>query len=1491
MAQLDGKRVREVRTGEPLLVDFSGEGSLHLGIDVGSVSCKVAVLDERQRVRYLSYRRTQGRPMPAARAMLSELFGQVPPDRVASIVGTGSAGRALCELLGIDFVNELICQSAAIRFLRPEARTLIEMGGQDSKVIFLADASEAGADQTDMVDFSMNTNCAAGTGSFLDQQASRLGVQIEGEFGALALKSETPPRVAGRCSVFAKSDMIHLQQQATPVHDIVAGLCLGLARNLKSSLCQGKEVTAPVAFCGGVASNAGVVRALEEVFELGEGGLIVPTEHAVTGAIGAVLVQLRQGAGEASSQELRVLLAKLDKHIKQERQVGYRLGALPKPTHAAPASKVHADLLAQAKATGEKIPAYLGVDVGSISTNVVVMDEAQQVLSKAYLMTASRPLEAVRQGLEMVGAQVDGLVEIRGVATTGSGRYLTGDFVGADLVINEITAQATGAAIVDPTVDTIFEIGGQDSKYISLEDGVVVDFEMNHACAAGTGSFLEEQAERLGMSIKEEFANEGFASSAPIRLGERCTVFMESDLLSYQQQGAERPDLTAGLAYSIVTNYLNRVVGHRKVGQKLFFQGGTAFNRAVVSAFEAVTGKPIIVPDHHEVTGALGAAELARRHMAAQAVEAGQARELLASTFRGFDLAHMEYQVRVFECTHCSNNCEIKEVTLPGAEPLYYGSRCDRYNVKKDKAQGKELPDLFRERQQLLEQHAGLDAKGRGGGGQGRRTVGIPLCLSNYQFMPLWSRFWQELGFEVISSGRSSKKVIDDGVELVLSQPCFPVKVAHGHVHALLEHECDFIWLPSLVSMSADYPENVHNQLCPYVQTIPYQVRASLMAKGIDLTGEKHHLLDLPLRFQEGTKGLEKTLLPLTKQVGVSKGAIKGALEAALAAQEAFEQACRARGKEVLDSLAATDKACVIVSRPYNGCDPGVSLNVPSKLRKLGVLAIPIDFLDLASASINEPELQAEMYWKYGQRIFRAGHIIRRDPRLYATYISNFSCGPDSFIISLFKELMTTVEADGSERRKPALVLEIDEHSADAGVVTRLEAFLESLKASESRRLLQSGPETAAGVAATDAQPANSPWRHEWGDCSGRTLYIPWMGDHSHTLAAAFRHCGQPSEVLPMGDEETLRWGRQYTSGKECLPCIITTGDMLKILNRPDFDPEAAAFFMPGSSGPCRFGQYNCLQKLVLKQAGLPNTIPVVSPNQDGNFYEHFQRFRKDATRLAFNGIAAIDLLLKVLLKIRPYEQQAGAADAAYKRCVDRVIEGIEAGLMEGDLLETMEACGQDLATVEVDDSLRRPLVSVVGEIYVRSHHFANDEIVRKLESLGLEVNLASFAEWLYYTNHTRKLMARRWNNYKLLVQNQAKDYIQHRIESRLAGPLESRFGRLAEGKITEVIDVAKPYIHESFEGEAILSIGKIVEMSHAGAAGAVNVMPFTCMPSTIVSAMTRRINVDSNGLPIINISYDGQQDPTLQTRLEAFAHQVKSFDRRERSAATAAAH
>ncbi len=553
-----------VRKLEPL----KGGDGFCLGIDVGSTSSDIVVLDGQQQIIYSSYKRTKGRAAVTLVSQLEELFKVISIDRIGFAAATGSASRLIASLLEIPYANEVSAQATAIAQLYPHfsQATVIEMGGQDSKLIFLKTENN----RLTMADFALNSACAAGTGSFLDQQAGRLGVNIEDEFGKMAISAKNVPTLAGRCSVFAKSDMIHLQQQATPTEEIIAGLCLALARNLKSNLGRGREFIKPTIFTGGVAANIGVVRAMERVLELQTGQLIVPKEHFFTGAIGAVL------AATKDSNKLKI--DKLYEYLNSQRGIlenAPRKEALSRPFYPPPKG----DIRQLPPDSRGKIEAYLGVDVGSISTNVVVIDSQKNVLAKAYLMTAGRPLEAVKKGLQMVAEELAGRVEIKGAATTGSGRYLTGDFIGADIVINEITAQATGAAIVNPAVDTIFEIGGQDSKYISLNNGVVVDFEMNHACAAGTGSFLEEQAQRLGISIKDEFAQLAFESKSPIKLGERCTVFMESDLLSYQQQGAGTEDLVAGLSYSIVANYLNRVVGRRKIGDNICFQGGTAFNQ------------------------------------------------------------------------------------------------------------------------------------------------------------------------------------------------------------------------------------------------------------------------------------------------------------------------------------------------------------------------------------------------------------------------------------------------------------------------------------------------------------------------------------------------------------------------------------------------------------------------------------------------------------------------------------------------------------------------------------------------------------------------------------------------------------------------------------------------------------------------------------------------------------------------------------------------
>jgi len=1420
---------------------------LYVGLDVGSTSSDVVVLNDRNEVVFSDYQRTVGRPIETVRAQLDELLGQINPSDVALAAATGSTGRFVAELLGIVFVNEVPAQAAAVGYLYPslERATIIEMGGQDSKLIFLT--RENG--QHRVRDFALNTACAAGTGSFLDQQAQRLGVAIEGEFGGLAVQSTNVPRMAGRCSVFAKSDMIHLQQLATPVCDIIAGLCLALVRNLKSNVGCGRMFVKPIVFTGGVAANAGVVKAIERVFELDDGELLVPREHFFTGAIGAVL--LAKGCTSKAGSEIE--LGKIDNFLAERGSAlkrAPRREPLPKPSMSEPKSPVYEELLNEAS---EPIEAYLGVDVGSLSTNVVVMDRQRQILAKAYLMTAGRPLEAIRSGLSDIGRRVEGRVRIVGAAATGSGRYLTGDFIGADVVINEITAQAAGAAIVNSEVDTIFEIGGQDSKYISLENGVVVDFEMNHACAAGTGSFLEEQAQRLGIKIEKEFAELAFKSKAPIKLGERCTVFMESDLLSYQQQGACTEDLVAGLSYSIVTNYLNRVVGRRRIGDNICFQGGTAFNGAVWAAFEQVTGKAIMVPDHHEVTGALGAAAIVADYMKEQKEEGPDSP---ATKFKGFEqLVSVDYTVESFACEHCANNCEIRRVVLAGSEPLYYGSRCDRYNLKKRTAKVEGV-DAFAYRRETMLEYAGL------GGGQDkaagtRPTIGIPQALIFWQQLPLFSRFFKSLGFDVVLSGRTSKRTIRLGVESVTAQPCFPVKVTYGHVAELISKKVDHIFLPSIVSMTASFPGNDHNQLCPYVQSIGYQVKTAFADK---LGATK--ILCPVIRLGEGDKPARRSFVEIGRELGVSASAARSALVEGLAAQRGFEQALREKGKEILDGLAPGRKLFVLVSRPYNGCDEGMNLELPRKLAEMGGVAMPLDMLELGEARLGDKSLHESVYWSYGQKILRAAEVIKSDERLFGIYLSNFSCGPDSFLLTFFKDIMG---------EKPCLQLEMDEHSADAGVITRLEAFLESLKnyhlhSTQDKRALKT--QKVSGSLSKE-----------------RTLYIPYMGDCAYGIAACMRGYGLRAEVMPIADESTLVQGRAFTSGKECLPCAMTSGDMLTVTQAEGFDSAKAAFFMPSGSGPCRFGMYNCLHRLILKYAGTPD-VPVLAPNQNGGFYQELcDQLSGGSARLSVTGgfmrdiwtaVVGVDLLHKAILRVRPYAVNSGHAQNVYEKMLGQWLLAIENRRPLSEMREVMGAISDYLGAVKLDGVNSKPKIGIVGEIYVRSHPFANMNLVSRLEKLGAACDLASLAEWIYYTNFTRKRTARRHGRLRDFFANVIQNHFQRRIERMLAGPLEQRYGRLAESPVEHVLELASPYVHDSFEGEAILSIGKIVEYHRDGFAGAINVMPFGCMPSTVVSTQTRRISADCDDMPILNLSFDGQEDPTLTTRLEAFVEQIR---------------
>jgi predicted CoA-substrate-specific enzyme activase len=1387
---------------------------LFLGIDVGSVTIKTAVLDGDGTLLSEAYVRILGEPLNSLLAQLKNLSTQFPEGSIQTAGITGSGGKQIAETIGALFINEILAQSTFAGRFHPDARTIIEMGGEDAKLITLTRDSASGGVKIE--DFSMNAACAAGTGSFLDQQASRLHLTIE-EFSSLALKSKTPPRVAGRCSVFAKSDMIHLQQIATPDYDIVAGLCYAMARNFKATVGKGKKFLTPLLLLGGVAANLGMRRAFRDVLKLSEQEMSVPDHFNTSGAIGAALMARDQRGQVRRYRGPSALAALLAADVRQTAR-GMKPLVLPRGIMANPDQDV-------TPGDDGLVEAYLGVDVGSVSTNVVVIDRSMRVLSKRYLPTAGRPIEAVKQGLAEVGAEIGSKVKIAGAGTTGSGRYLTGDMIGADVVRNEITAQATAAASIDPLVDTIFEIGGQDSKYISLRDGAVVDFEMNKACAAGTGSFLEEQAERLGIRIKQEFEGRALCAESPCRFGERCTVFMESDLVHSMNTGAGVEELTAGLAYSIVYNYLNKVVAGKRVGDRIFFQGGVAANKAVVSAFEIVTGKSITVPPHHEVTGAIGAAILAMRESTCR------------STFKGFDLSKRSYTITTFECAECANRCDIRKVIFDGEKPLFYGSRCEKYDVKKKTAGAVSLPDLFAEHQQLLLSSADVRETG-----DRAPTIGIPRMLYVNDFLPFWQTFFSELGFRVVLSERTNRPLINRALEATVAETCFPAKVGLGHLLDLLDKKVDFLFLPSFIRFPVAHEEAKNTQACPYAQAFPYIAKASIRFGGVKTIE--------PILFLQDDRQFGKSMQSLGRALRKSRTDVARAQRLGWQAQEKFYRAVEQRGKEVLASLKPGARALVLVGRNYNTCDAGVNMNLPSKIRDLGVQAIPMDFLPLHQADLSGQE---DMYWRSGQKIVAAARVMKDYPSLHPVYITNFGCGPDSFITHFFRQ-----EMNG----RPLLQLEIDEHSADAGAITRIEAFLDSLKNAKAERV---------SFSVKNRTRSN-------GSLESKKVYLPPMTDHAHALAAAFRACGVEAEVLPESDEETVRIGREHSSGRECYPLALTVGDMIKATRRPGFDPAKSVFFMPTGKGPCRFGQYNRYHRQVLDKLGLEQ-VEIMAPMQDESLHEDVRQLDKNFVLMSWRGVFAVDMLQKALWETRPYEKQKGQTDRVYRAALDALTTAI-AG--RGDLFPVLSDAYRDFMAIGIAERTK-PVIGIVGEIYIRSNRFSNENVVSQIEMLGGEAWVAPISEWLLYVNATAKASALMNRSWKDLLKAYLTAHVQHRDERRLLSSFNGSLRSLHEPKIKQTLRTALPYIHHSFEGEAVLSVGKAIDYINRGASGIVNVMPFTCMPGTIATAILKRVREDNQNIPLLNIAYEGQGDSQTLTRLEAFMHQARTFGHQKR--------
>ncbi len=1370
-----------------------------LGIDIGSVNTKLALIDDDFNVARLDTENITSSPKAAVASLISRLSKNFNLEEIVS-AGVSGSGKGVIpkELNCSEYSSSLSIASGLLHF-HPDAKTIIQIGGQSSLVIGLEDGLRK------PWKVASNPLCAAGTGRFLDQQAYRLGINME-DFARLALESEdSPPRIAARCSVFAKTDLIHLQQKGVPLGTMLCALCESIAR-MVASLKQG-VLEEPIYFVGGVAANEAISKSIDDMLSARNGHqvhAIVPQNHLHIEALGSALLSRESGKSsrvivlpEADVKQHYFEMPRIERITQQEGWVGPKIE--------------------------EPFTGYLGVDVGSTSTKAVIVDESgTKVMVKNYLMTAGRPVEAVKEVFRNLLRDVGDKAKIAGVGVTGSGRYLIGGFIGADLIKNEITAQTRAAEDIDPEAD-IIEVGGQDSKLVIKRNGIVVDYQMNKACAAGTGSFIDELAELLGVSVQNgEFANLAFNAPHTIDLGTRCAAFMGQAVALAQQQGVPLEVLTASLSLSIAKNYLYHLVGNRKLGDKVILTGAVFYNHAVVSAFkQALPGKTIIVPKHKEVSGAIGAALLAKEEVDGN-----------GSGFKGFqEVIDSHYTVSTFTCKVCDNNCTITRMEIPGEKPTFYGSRCDLFDSTISRER---MATLFDEREKLLFREY------REGAGTGP-TVGIPRALMVYDYAPMLIAFLNALGAKVILSSKTTKQIMEQAVELSYTDSCFPLKLLHGHAASL--KDVDYILYPSFIRLGVKEGDENQKYSCPLVQASPFIIRQVL--------GLEDRLLIPIIDFSRGDTDTINNLADCAARMGFSKKQGKRAAIAGIRAQREFEAAQAELGEKLPQQLRQNNQLGVVIfARSYMSQDAGANLGIAEKLAQLGVVPIPLDFLPLAS--VNVYQYSDRPYWFSESKHIAGAAITARDPSLFGLVLTNFGCGPNSFIINIVQDIMGG---------KPLGELEIDEHAAEAGIVTRLEAFVDTI----------TGFAHASKADKSLAEAKNIQRKATTRISSKKVLLIPSMAPHAEAVAAAMEAFGVRAVVLPEPDERNILYSHKVTSGKECLPYRVTLGGFMRYFYENEHgavDLKDIEGFLASAYGPCRFGKYAVEEIRILREIGFDLPIRTTVSN---NAY-HDLNLGAGFERLVFRGVIAIDYLERLLWRTRPYEKSAGATDELFTEYLARIASRIRKKEAYDDVLR--DAASKFRSLIDPDKP-RRPLVGINGEIFLRSNKFSNNNLVRECEKAGLEVVISPFEEWLTYITHRSIEDGVSDRNLKRIISG----YIRKLIQKRDAHSVSINFKDFLdteEPSIKEILGLTSQHLSPKCGSEAVLSIGSGIEwMENPGFAGVISVMPHGCMPGGIVAAMSEKFST-IHGKPWINLTYDGFPETTNLEKINNFAEIIK---------------
>ena len=1334
-----------------------------------------------------------------------------------------------------------------------EVDAIISAGGETFMVYELDDEGK-------MINVYTGSKCASGTGEFFLQQVKRMGLDLD-EATRIA-DTDNPYRVSGRCSVFCKSDCTHALNKGMSKGRIVAGLCQMMVDKMMELIH--KAGAKSVMLVGGLARNEVVIDYLKKkVHEV-----VVPEEAFYFEAIGAAIWALDSGE-EISSPE------------KVFEQGSDPFDYLPPLKDYRDRVTFHEIETADAQENDECI---LGLDVGSTTTKaVIIRAEDDRLLASEYLRTSGDPVNAARECYASLDEQIGDVdISLIGLGVTGSGRRITGLHALTESVINEIIAHAAGAVHFDPEVDTIFEIGGQDAKYTYLVNGVPTNYAMNEACSAGTGSFLEESAEESLDIAMEDIAEIALKAENPPNFNDQCSAFIGSDIKNAIQEGIDVNNISAGLVYSICQNYKNRVKGNRPIGDKVFMQGGVCYNEAVPMAMAALTGKEIIVPPEPGLMGAFGVALETKRQMDLGLVDKKE-----------FDLEELKDRevdkINDFICrggsSDCDRKCSINVLEVAG-EQYTFGGICNKYmTLDGENDHNMDELNLVKKREKLLFNeffaHPENEDINSDNSSPRRGKVGFNRSLTVHELLPFYSTFFAELGFEVVMPDEAEEA----GIQQQSAAFCYPVEISHGYMHNLLKKDLDYIFLPHVKGLHVEKgPED--SILCPMAQGEPYYLSASWPEL------EEDNVLSPVLDFKDGFAAVREEFLEMADKMGASRAEAETAFARGIASQEDFKHKLKNMGRSVLEHLENNpeSKAAVIFGRPYNAFASETNLGIPHKFASQKQIVLPFDMLPF-----EDEEVSQNMYWSMGQKIMKGTRFVSRHKQLFGTYITNFSCGPDSFLVNYFRKVNGT---------KPSLTLELDSHTADVGVNTRIEAFLDVV---DRYRSIEKDVDETADEKEDDFSVARA--QINSGEIKVKTsegevlplsndrvkLLIPSMGGMAtKAVASAMQYKGIDAVACQPPGEDELKRGKAHATGKECLPFILTLGTMLNYADDKD-DEDVMIYFMAESSGPCRLGQYSVMMEEVIKDKKLKNVGLMVMDSGPG-----YKELGSKFLMRAWQALAVADVLEDIYSAISALAVDPKKGKEIFAESKKKIFSALSSKSW-WRLKRVLKKESKRLAEIDlVKPYEEAEKVALTGEIYVRNDEFSRRFLVDKLAQKGIVTTVAPIIEWLYYVDY----MTQKTDNYEDpsfldRVKNKVSNFYKSKIEKDVRNIFASS-GLCSNHtvEIDELVEAGGELMSEKLTGETILTIGGAIAELIDQVEGIIAIGPFGCMHHRVSESIikdkleekkshlysddetTGKVLKRFSSLPFLAIESDGSAFPqVIEARLEAFCLQVRRIN------------